>query len=315
MAALPPPDPASAPISADEDIRNPLLHLGGSTGIDDVAGRPSSLEGLQTTACPALDDALQPCPPIPMKRAVSDPTTTTEKLHAIDTVIDSPSRSHDATVFPVKTGALTETSAPSITAITAIRKEQALLMGAEAASALPGGGGQLYLSEAVATLRSLNNDLLAHQLKNSAVGREVRSASLTRSISAQHYTNNFALQQGRYPHLHTYTPHRNNSPSLPLDALINIEDVFKWMNEVIGGMTTDNAVPDLEAGLVPAIAQVPSPLISQDFGKDVIETFNCSICFENRAKADAFRLASCTHNHTYCLPCMSSYYTIQVTGE
>jgi hypothetical protein len=145
-----------------------------------------------------------------------------------------------------------------------------------------------------------------------------------------------------------YNAHaRNGSPYV---ALGGVGDVFQRVHEVITGVV-DNVVPqhqhtplqqqqtstqqqsnivagkhDLESGLMhhgaflgdpatPEVAKLQTGDGDYATGEDpdIIETFYCKVCFENIRMSDSFCASECTtFKHTYCLPCMSAYASIQV---
>lgn len=306
---------SSIDLTAEAD-HNPI-HA--HNGDDNPTENDSSMGPALTNDINSLE-VPRPSAPTPMKRAVSAPTTIVEKRNAIDVIIDSSSK-HQATneQSAIET-VMTDAGLPGVTSSSsAIQQDQTVLLEPGAVTAVPGGGGQLRSSTLDAALHIYNNDLLAHEHRSGALGREVRSVSFARTYSA----NDHSLQTPRrYPHLHSYSPrNRSPSPAIPLESFPHLENVVKWMNDIVKvgvvAVADPNAASDLEAGLVSsAAANSTAPSASgsggQDASKDVIETFYCSICFENRAMVDVFQAAACGKQHTYCLPCMSSYATIQV---
>lgn len=120
---------------------------------------------------------------------------------------------------------------------------------------------------------------------------------------------------GRYPHLHSLSGNISCSrptPVTPLGGLrsspivLNVAEVFTNLNKLLTESVYDSnndMSADVESGLVSSGSNTEN---------EFIETFYCTICYENHALENAFRANECGERHTYCIPCMSSYATIQV---
>jgi hypothetical protein len=215
-------------VSVAEENNNPNI-------ADEVEVGPALTAQIEAPAIRTydLDDlaSLKPTAPTPMKKAVSDPITSQEKLSASS--IDSPSTSIAG-------------------------------RGSNAVSAVAGGGGQLRAFPNVGTNPSHANSSMA-----APIGREWRSTSFNRNPQ----------QQGRYPFLHSYASMggRNTPPTPQSNTMVPIEDVFKFLNDVIGRSESFSTVPDLEAGLIGSSsgAAVAANNNSSRGGDEMIETFLC----------------------------------------
>lgn len=250
-------------------------HMPLNNGIEVFEQLPSETDILQSTE----ESVLVPSPPIPLKRAFSEPTTSNERSNARETL--SPRNSGHNTA------------------------EVATCIGSEAIVTSVGGGGQLRgsRSSSFAGRAIINDNVPLASPRTPPRGRYPHLHSVTPSQLRRSPTALYAP-----PQLSVHPPNASSSSSLTPSApqlqtssqripAINpqaatpaaqvIEDVFNIINNVIGAVTDNNSssnnaqqtppMTDIETGLVTINLDglTENSNVSSMYGGNVVETFNC----------------------------------------